>query len=92
MQRTFNFKDKSFAVYGLGITGKSVVKFLKKNKVNEILAWDDRLNKNNKKLDRFRVNLNVVDYIIVSPGINIKKSRFKKLLLKNKKKIITDLT
>ena len=91
MQRTFNFKDKSFAVYGLGITGKSVVKFLKKNKVNEILAWDDRLIENNKKLDRFRVNLNVVDYIIVSPGINIKKSRFKKLLLKNKKKIITDL-
>ena len=79
MQRTFNFKDKSFAVYGLGITGKSVVKFLKKNKVNKILAWDDRLLENNKKLDRFRINLNVVDYIIVSPGINIKKSRFKKL-------------
>ena len=64
-----------------------MVKFLKKNKVNEILAWDDRLIENNKKLDRFRVNLNVVDYIIVSPGINIKKSRFKKLLLKNKKKL-----
>ena len=59
--------------------------------MNEILAWDDRLIENNKKLDRSRVNLNVVDYIIVSPGINIKKSRFKKLLLKNKKKIITDL-
>ena len=60
--------------------------------MNEILAWDDfRLIENNKKLDRIRVNLNVVDYIIVSPGINIKKSRFKKLLLKNKKKIITDL-
>ena len=86
MQRTFNFKDKSFAVYGLAITGKSVVKFLKKNKVNEILAWDDRLVENNKKLDRFRVNLDVVDHIIVSPGINIKKSRFKKLLFKNKKK------
>ena len=91
MQRTFNFKDKSFAVYGLGITGKSVLKFLKKNKANEILAWDDRLTKNNKKLKRFKVNLNIVDYIIVSPGINIKKSRFKKLLFKNKKKIITDL-
>ena len=91
MRRTFNFKDKSFAVYGLGITGKSVLKFLKKNKANEILAWDDRLTKNNKKLKRFKVNLNIVDYIIVSPGINIKKSRFKKLLFKNKKKIITDL-
>ena len=51
MRRTFNFKDKSFAVYGLGITGKSVLKFLKKNKANEILAWDDHL-KNNKKLKK----------------------------------------
>ena len=91
MRKTFKFKDKSFAVYGLGITGKSVLKFLKKNKVNKILDWDDRLFKNNEKFKRFKVNLNIVDYIIVSPGINIKKSRFNKLLFKNKKKIITDL-
>tara|TARA_Y100000816_G_scaffold217573_1_gene162689 strand:- start:227 stop:1498 length:1272 start_codon:yes stop_codon:yes gene_type:complete len=91
MRNTFKFKDKSFAVYGLGITGKSVLKFLKKNKVNKILDWDDRLFKNNEKFKRFKVNLNIVDYIIVSPGINIKKSRFNKLLFKNKKKIITDL-
>ena len=91
MRKTFKFKDKSFAVYGLGITGKSVLKFLKKNKVNKILDWDDRLFKNNEKFKRFKVNLNIVDYIIVSPGINIKKSRLNKLLFKNKKKIITDL-
>ena len=91
MRKTFKFKDKSFAVYGLGITGKSVLKFLKKNKVNKILDWDDRLFKNNEKFKRFKVNLNIVDYNIVSPGINIKKSRFNKLLFKNKKKIITDL-
>ena len=92
MRRTFNLKDKSFAVYGLGITGKSVLKFLKKNKVDKILVWDDHLIKNNQKLkNRFKVNLNIVDYIIISPGINIKKSKFKKLLFKNKKKIITDL-
>ena len=91
MRKIFNFKDKNFAVYGLGMTGKSVLKFLKKNKVNKILDWDDSIVKNNKKLKRFKVNLNIVDYIIVSPGINIKKSRFKKLLFKNKKKIITDL-
>ena len=35
MQRLFNFKEKRFAVYGLGLTGKSVVKFLKKNKANK---------------------------------------------------------
>ena len=33
----------------------------------------------------------MVDYIVISPGINLYRSKFKKLLLKNKKKIITDL-
>ena len=35
MRGSFNFNDKSFAVYGLGLTGKSVVKFLKKNKAKK---------------------------------------------------------
>ena len=92
MRESFNFNDKSFAVYGLGLTGKSVVKFLKKNKVNKISTWDDNLFKNNLKLKKnFGTKLNTVNYIILSPGINIKKSKFKKLLIKHKKKIITDL-
>ena len=92
MLESYNFKGKSFAVYGLGLTGKSVVNFLKKNKVNKIFVWDDYLFKHNFQLKKkFKKKLNDVDYIILSPGINIKKSKFKKLLLKNKKKIITDL-
>ena len=92
MLASHNFKGKSFAVYGLGLTGKSVVNFLKKNKVNKIFVWDDYLFKHNFKLKKnFKTKLNDVNYIIISPGINIKKSKFKKLLLKNKKKIITDL-
>ena len=92
MLESYNFKGKSFAVYGLGLTGKSVVNFLKKNKVNKIFVWDDYLFKHNFKLKKnFKTKLNDVNYIIISPGINIKKSKFKKLLLKNKKKIITDL-
>ena len=92
MFESYNFKSKSFAVYGLGLTGKSVVNFLKKNKVNKIFVWDDNLFKHNFKLKKnFKTKLNDVNYIILSPGINIKKSKFKKLLLKNKKKIITDL-
>ncbi len=92
MFESYNFKSKSFAVYGLGLTGKSVVNFLKKNKVNKIFVWDDYLFKHNFKLKKnFKTKLNDVNYIILSPGINIKKSKFKKLLLKNKKKIITDL-
>ena len=36
MSESLNFKDKSFAVYGLGITGNSVVNFLSKNKAYKI--------------------------------------------------------
>ena len=50
MQESFNFKKKSFAVYGLGLTGKSVVNFLKKNKANKIFTWDDNSIKANLKL------------------------------------------
>ncbi len=92
MGLSINFKNKSFAVYGLGLTGKSVVKFLKKNRVKKIFVWDDFILKSNHKLKyKFKINLSTADYIVVSPGINVKKSRFKKQLLKNKKKIITDL-
>ena len=92
MQSLFNFKEKKFAVYGLGLTGKSTVNFLKKNKANKIFIWDDYSIKSNLKLKtKFKLSLDLVDYIIISPGINIRKSKFKKNLLKNKKKIITDL-
>ncbi len=92
MRESFNFKDKSFAVYGLGITGDSVVNFLSKNGAYKIHAWDDYLIKSNLYLkNRFITGLNTVDYIVMSPGINILKTKFKKTLLKNKKKIITDL-
>ena len=47
MRESFNFKDKSFAVYGLGITGDSVVNFLSKNGAYKIHAWDDYLIKSN---------------------------------------------
>ncbi len=92
MRDSINFKDKSFAVYGLGLTGQSVINFLKKNKAFKISSWDDFSIKHDvKKRSKFKMNLNLVDYIVISPGINIKKSKFKNLLLKNKKKIITDL-
>ncbi len=92
MRESFNFKDKSFAVYGLGLTGKSVVNFLKRNKVNKIFTWDDYLNKSNsKKKSKFKNNLTNVDFIVLSPGINIYKSKFKKALKRNRKKIISDL-
>ena len=41
-----NLRDLSFLIYGLGITGQSVVKFFKKNKIKNYFVWDD----NNKIL------------------------------------------
>jgi UDP-N-acetylmuramoylalanine--D-glutamate ligase len=85
-------KENSYAIYGLGLSGTSVHKFLKKIKVKKIYTWDDKKNsKNKKKYNLFRRMLDKVNYIVISPGINIKKTRFKSILLKNKKKIITDL-
>ena len=88
----------SFAIYGLGITGSSVLKFFKKKRVKNFTAWDDnkyirkfnKLNKKNTQKD-FLKYLDKADYIILSPGISIENSTFKKKLLENKKKIITDL-
>jgi len=85
-------KDSSFAIYGLGLSGKSTLNFLRKKKIKKIYTWDDTWsNKNKKKIDLFKKALDEVDYIVISPGINIQKTKFKLKLLKNKKKIITDL-
>jgi UDP-N-acetylmuramoylalanine--D-glutamate ligase len=85
-------KDCSFALYGLGLSGKSVFNFLKKKNKKKIYTWDDNKNKNNKKkFNLFKKSLDKVDYIVISPGINIQKTKFKSKLTKNKKKLITDL-
>ncbi len=87
-----NFKAKSFAIYGLGITGKSALNFLKKKKVKKIFVYDDKLKVvRGRSKKNFANYLNFVDFIILSPGISINKSKFKKVLKKNKNKIITDL-
>lgn len=88
-----NFKNLSFLVYGLGLTGKSVVKFFIKNKIKDYHVWDDK-NKNLYKKKRVK-NLNYilkkVDFIILSPGVSLKKTSNKKKLLKFENKIITDI-
>ena len=51
-----NFKELSFLVYGLGLTGQSVVNFFKKNNIKNFQVWDDK-NKNLYKNKRSK-NLN----------------------------------
>ena len=85
-------KNSSYAVYGLGLSGNSTLKFLKKKNVKKIYTWDDTKNKNNKKkFNLFKNALDTVDYIVISPGINIQNTKLKLKLSRNKNKIITDL-
>ena len=80
MEISKSIKENSYAIYGLGLSGTSVHKFLKRKKVKKIYTWDDKNNfKNKKKFNFFNTALNKVNYIVVSPGINIKKTRFKSI-------------
>jgi len=79
-------------IYGLGTTGMSVVNFIRKRNVFKYYGWDDYLvlKKKIKKKD-FIKKLNTVDFIVMSPGVNLKKAKLKKTLINNRHKIITDL-
>jgi UDP-N-acetylmuramoylalanine--D-glutamate ligase len=78
------FYKKKILIYGLGKSGLSVLKFLKKN--NEITTHDDKKKIDNKKITKIKF-----DYIIISPGIDINKCNLSKFLKNNLKKIYTDL-
>ncbi len=88
-----NLRKLSFLVYGLGLTGKSVINFFDKNKIKDYQVWDDK-NKSlfkKKRPKKLKTALKEVNYIVLSPGINLKKSKHKDKILKYKKKIVTDL-
>ena len=85
-----NSSIMNFCIYGLGSTGKSAAKFLKSKNFNNIKTWDDKI-RTKKRKKKFLKYLDSSDYIIVSPGINLKKSKLKNKLFRNKHKIITDL-
>ena len=78
------FYNKKILIYGLGKSGLSVYKFLKKD--NHVMTHDDKIKDDIKKITIFKF-----DYIIISPGINIDKCKLSKLLKNNLKKIYTDL-
>ena len=78
------FYKKKILIYGLGKSGLSALKFLKKD--NEIITHDDKIKVDNKKITKIKF-----DYIIISPGIDINKCKLSKFLKNNSKKIYTDL-
>tara|TARA_Y100001970_G_scaffold187056_1_gene227562 strand:+ start:2281 stop:3591 length:1311 start_codon:yes stop_codon:yes gene_type:complete len=94
-----HLRHKNFAIYGLGVTGRSVINYFHKHGFENYIGWDDDNDVFRKSIGpdykimkrNFLKVVNFVDYIIISPGIKINKAKLKKILLKNKKKIITDL-
>ena len=87
----------TFCIYGLGKTGTSVVNYFNNNNFKEYSKWDD--DKAKRALRGFTTNDTIVssscldraDFIVMSPGISLKRASLKKKLIKNKDKIITDL-
>ncbi len=85
-------RELSFLVYGLGLTGRSVINFLKKNNINNYIVWDDNMNLiKKKKALNINKSFKSVDFIVLSPGVSLNNSKNKKNLIKYKKKIITDI-
>ena len=89
------FHKKNFLVYGLGKSGLSTFKFLKK--INKVYLIDDKKIFNNSKvvkknlINHKELLKKSIDHIIISPGIDINKCGLRKYLKKNHKKINTDL-
>ncbi len=83
------FLGKKILIYGLGKSGISAFKFLKKKA--DVYLFDD-----DQKLNQKLVSINQVlkiefDRIIISPGIDISNCKLSKFLNKNLDKIYTDL-
>ena len=90
MLQTPKIRELSFLVYGLGSTGRSVIRYFKKNKIKNFEVWDDKQKKLFKDIrsHNLKKTLSKVDFIVLSPGISLIKN---KNLNKYKKKIITDI-
>jgi UDP-N-acetylmuramoylalanine--D-glutamate ligase len=90
------YEDKKIAIYGIGISGQSTEKILKKIGA-KVVCWDDnakirrKFYSSNLKIEKFWLDEHLLDYIVISPGIDIKNCKIKNFLKNNSKKIITDL-
>ena len=90
MVQSSKLNELSFLVYGLGLSGRSVINFFKKKGIKNFKIWDDNKKIEYKKYQSKNLinTLNEVDYIVLSPGISLLKN---KKISKFKKKIITDI-
>tara|TARA_B100001057_G_scaffold428863_1_gene454622 strand:- start:723 stop:2003 length:1281 start_codon:yes stop_codon:yes gene_type:complete len=92
------FKSKNIGIYGLGITGSSIAETLKYNGAN-VYVWDDnpiiRKKFTKKKLILREIEewpwTNLYSFF-PSPGIDLKKKKKLKNLIKKNTKIFSDIT
>ena len=82
---------KNFLIYGYGISGKSISKYLKRKK-SSYKVYDDFSDlssiKESINLQELKKNIKTFDYFIVSPSIKINKNH---ILYPFKEKILIDL-
>ena len=77
MVQSSKLKELSFLVYGLGLSGRSVINFFKRNSIKNFKVWDDNKRNIHKKYipKNLIQTLNQVDYVILSPGISLLKNK-----------------
>ena len=92
------YQKKKFAIYGMGRSGYATARALRLSKA-EFICWDDnkalrsKFKKNNFIFQKFWTinNFQKIDYIVISPGIDLNNCNISFFLKKNFHKVITDI-
>ena len=81
------YRNKKIAIYGMGITGCSAARTFKRLR-SKVFCWDDnekirkKIKNLNFPLGKFWLNQQLIDSIVVSPGVDIRKCKIKNYLKK----------